>query len=836
MNGIRSEWSKWKPFPANKLKMVATAILLQVTATSFSSVADEYKTYSRFTTEALESAGISGGKRGTVNTDTVVWDVERPEKASSLELDLNVPKNTLGTLKIDQKNLRKEKDRESKVRYELSIEDRKLSFRILENYHDDNNNVTHMAGAVDGGGFVRISMFDENNFFIATIGTGDERYRILSDTKRQNSYYLVDLAESINSVKPTPPRYIPIISKDSHKRLRRLEELHLASNLISDLQPDFVDRSGDHTYQLHKSVFLVGGELGTADVLMEKSLVPAAIEDHLERLSAVTGWSEDVQLEVTKITGDKLKGFQVYFRQLIEDIPVDSEGRIEVEASTGSIESIHSDIYLSQADYGFQKIDLMTREVAEAKALDTVHAMYPDLEGKEFEIESDQSKLVLLPFEKSLTPTWRVFLGYFVVEIDVISGATNVIDRRVHVGNTQLFTDTCRHLGTSSSQEPYCEQSNIKRVYRETSSGKVCYDGSNCTARHSNAYDVINDGEAEWALGDASSCCAGAGGNDNRIGVLIDSQSGASNGTAYYLADARGMLHLPPKSTFNTNNEPAYANDIILHEMAHGMQDAINDSIIPNNSSSVAYAFIEGAAHAFAYQVSRRQYPNNKPHYDSTPWTIGNSLFTPYNIKNSKGFRDFYHPNDFLNINGAVVSNAEIIGNLYYRVSMKSGVTLNDMSLLIVKSFMNYTPNGGHHPTDHDLEDIKRALVSASSGNSTLRSAVNSAISSMENRSSSYPWGYPPPSWVGERLGRCFNNLYQTELRWGSTGADRYRVYGDGVSLVTTGALSVNVGFYLPTTLRVASCNFGPNPFVTNGGTVLSCGSMSESRVNTPSC
>ena len=434
---------------------------------------------------------------------------------------------------------------------------------IAKTTFDPNFDLRNYPAMLEGrDGYANFTFNTDLTRFVATIATDDGAYKLISEEK--SGSFMEAAVFWSPSTKDGRSANVLHADKEisTNYTAAQLEAENARYNLISHLSPN------KHLFfRTGQSVFfrLVGGDLGLWDLSAIEGASSDDISRYLVELSAISGADGDELFSHINVRGSQAEGYTVYFSQVFRGVPIRAQNLIQVDAVTGKVRAVMASIYpvkfLENLGGG------VMLDETEAKAL-AGQALEDTLESHELEkfaLEDVRPDMWLVQDGKdSLVMEFSYRMptgGTILIRSDGV--VTFREDKKFAVANT-LFRDTCRFV--SSRTPELCPSAQSPHVYRENAPNtRQCLGGSNCNATHRLVFDVLREAIVEWAVGNGSNCCASAGGGDNRIGAVIDTDPNVF-GPSY--SSDNSVIYLPG----NTSSD----EEVIGHEFGHAAVSGIN--------------------------------------------------------------------------------------------------------------------------------------------------------------------------------------------------------------------------------------------------------------------
>lgn len=671
-----------------------------------------------------ENRPVEGPQNARKRAFSVKTDLATHVSDVTLRRDIVDSETTATETPFDDKDLDSSDGKAVHPTYKLSIDGHDLTFYLSKLEDREEFPVTHYFGSLEDSSYVLLSVDRFSDALVGTVSFGGDVYRLIGPgpTDSLDSIYRV----TSDSDRLRSKSFHGLIDKQlSDPKLYDMERSHLKQVTFVEMGTTF---SAEYTDELVYSVTARGQNLGVVDLYAPPENIPKLLADYFSSIEPLSGLSGDELFRVESITGAEYSGYTIYFRQIIDGVPVSAHNWVEIEAFTGYVKAIEG-LFVSDVAKSYDVSEFIpeakVRGIIEG-ALISESERLEDLDVINFSYQQDElSKYFVVEDGGELKIMYQYKYTHYDVIVDGLSGEVEVVDREEGTGGSNLFRDTCRQSG--STHPTVCPSNPAPHVLKETTvNTKVCLGGSYCDNRHDNVWNVINQTRAEWAVADSSSCCAGAGDDDNRVGVIIN--SARANYKNVTLWGPNSLIHIPSKgqaSAHKSNVEVAYDSQVVAHEFGHGVIWAVNSSLA-GASGYFADALVEAYADVIAAQVSMRMLNTSTP-YTSSPWNIGSYSLVPGLNRNMAISTNFSQ----LNPSADEYANAKVFGNFFYRISKKSGITVNQMGVLVYKSLKAIKKSGGASNSAWDIEDLKTALLSAASGDTALKNAVNSAWDQM---------------------------------------------------------------------------------------------------------
>ena len=595
------------------------------------------------------------------------------------------------------------------------------------------------------------------------------------------------------------------------------------------LEPFLMERF-DVTNKDHIKGVRASGELGFITLEEAENI---RIEEILDYLSGqerflLLGLDGDEVYRIEKVQDEGDDRQSIYFRQYIDDVPVDFLSSIGIDHGVGTVYRLSVRRYLRGPE-----LSLVSLHLSEGEAIQLAVNTLAKAEGFQIDTSSGlesivvERKLKLDHDTKTLHPI--ITIGTRVGERffhTLINLATRKVVRQYDVLTLikRVTTDTLTHIcqGVPSIDlVPTSCQPNIPGevlgIYRlwetivDGNSKLTCYFcGAAQAPEFRVPYDATNAAEDYWSTIEPGYCCK----DMPDIDVIIDTTIEGIPFVGYFPPIppvTHGRIFSSPKgksSLFERDVYPSASWDVMLHEFAHAYLNTQNEDFLTNNSNEdmLLFSLEEALADVLAILTHRHSVPG------ITDWIIAEGYLVPDHVRNHAQDRSFedYNPEPF-NPN----SNITIFGNYFYRLSQKPGVSLDQLVRLALR-LPRAIQDGDPDTPGYDFKDFKNAVdqVLRDIDSNPLRDAVHSVHQNML-----YPSGVPyrtpqAPAFLNGSFDRCSDYSWDL-LSWENVlEATAFEVWGQAPGetyqpLYSSSSIWAFVGVrgYPSANWKVKSCN-----------------------------
>lgn len=471
-------------------------------------------------------------------------------------------------------------------RVRLTIEGREIVLRVDHERTDPKRRFRHVSALADDGSATNaLFTVDEATGEIeGTITTTDSVFRLVPETAGAQRVFRTDRASSAAAAGAGGRPDEAGLPRTS----QRLARAHRNLKWLQNIQP-YRARIEDEA----SSMLIQGGYLGRLD-----SNSPDAILAAIKTLSGLITEDEDVRIRVTAVLGTSTGQRIVRFEQLIDGIPVARRNEIRVDARGGI-----SEVTLSLVD----QTDSAGTPLPEARAFQLALGQMA-FEGRTGAGEPVRKLGSRLEYQwagraRDLVPVYRFSIRAargknYRAEVNGFTGEVRLSEDLQGIVGQQFRHKVCREDMNGQHGNPplptMCGQAHTTPIWSETTNvvfGQIsytCHQTGNVqtnpcySPEHAVPNAVIGSVNAAWenaTVNSSGTCCNQVGGNDDTVGVIVDSQ--VSTGPAYSPAD--DTIYLPT----NADNP-----DAVAHEMGHAYQNAYGPTLSTGSglSSGVAEA------------------------------------------------------------------------------------------------------------------------------------------------------------------------------------------------------------------------------------------------------
>jgi len=399
---------------------------------------------------------------------------------------------------------------------------------VVESIPDTKERVRYVTAKILGhNGRARFIIDDATGEVIGNLVIDSETYRVVP--REFNKYQ-----QLIYKLKKKPRKNnqrvkARLMSKVTQPSAYRLERKLLKTEAIHESKPKYYNETVRHAGGASK---LLGQEIDNVNVEKILNRDRNEIRKLLERLDIITNYKPEYDLAIQKVIGNKKSGYQVTFRQKINDLTIRITGsKIKIDPN-GNVN------YLSTSFIDPEKADIKPSVYTKEQVLELAkkaakeHIAKPNLSFITLEQTPINLQYKIIDNEYTLIPYWEVILyevesnsGHYRVFVEGHSGKTKVTPAADYV-TTQIQTDVCEH--ESGISLPLCEDINIQipfwppitiisqvtEIIRESAIGQfICEFSGLCQdpqAKH--PWEVINNMEDWLSENTDGICCSEVGG------------------------------------------------------------------------------------------------------------------------------------------------------------------------------------------------------------------------------------------------------------------------------------------------------------------------------------
>ena len=551
-------------------------------------------------------------------------------------------------------------------------------------------------------------------------------------------------------------------------------EFEIALEKISPAAHDYY-RDETRTY-----IQVVKGDIGSVDVveIMDGDL--DSLVTLLRAHSGLTNATDRLDLELVEFRQNNGMLTAIY-RQKIGGMPIDRLSSVDF-AEDGFVLRLRSLIV-------DPSIDLVQPTVLEAEAIAHAINTLSNKIGYEaadvtVSVEDAVAKNYQPPTlyyrlttdNEPPSPYWRVSMqskehGQVQTAIvDALTGETEILT------SIQRFNTRVCEQGTEVF--PTCEEPGPDVVFEDDANGDrdcVGAPGDCAKDRNRNPWDVMDRLEGTLESNAPNLCCAGVGGSNNRVDIMTDAGTTIANGNPGYSIPTDTVI-IPDPSTldpdFKSGTDLATdADEILVHENAHAVICGIAQEEVCESQDLSIKATREGLADVITAIYSDKYDPSGDT------WVIGEGV---YEDPDDPGIRDISDPQEFPSADNPESQYGDdeheyskVISHVFYKLSEEEGVSMADLTKLVLDVATNIDAEGGSEASAFDIDDFIDALKLAAANISTsMSSKVDQVIDDMT----------VPPGIPGAAIehGSCSGSIETFNVTWwqGATGGyvDSYKV------------------------------------------------------------
>jgi hypothetical protein len=592
---------------------------------------------------------------------------------------------------------------------QITIAGQSLLLLPVEEWFDRESVLRHVSAVsiTDTSAVARFTIDTEGNL-VGTVTLKDRTLRIAQ----------FDRESQLVVSKPLPrSEQILVAERWQRPTTSALEKEHERTLVLARLQPWNVQFS-----TRAQSTLMQGGALGALRSESATDVVAA-----LSNLNLLTRATNSTQVRVTAVN-QSAAGRLIEFQQLINGLPINRRNWIQTDAD-GNILELRSSLIEAP---NVASREMLSRSDASRVAMEAVNDLHRNA-------PIDADKLVfsslyyhVLNAELDLAPIYQFNVAvpsgeYYVVRVNGYSGATEIIDERLGIGETVRHRACDKAGNTNYPQNCYGQVP----VYTERpDGGYTCYysgpvAGSPCLKpKYVIPREVIASVNAALETATASNavpCCWQMGGDDDVVDLVYDVNT---QPVPTYLPSGDAILWNYACSGVHCPTEYYLNGDVAAHEFIHAYQKGYNPYLIRTGTNTVERGVAEGMADAVTaiWATSVGGAWNT-----GQPWIIGDGnppIGSPRDLTVAKTWNDMDSASEY--------DKGRVFANFFYRLSQTSAFQGNMPRLL------EFALDVTRHATDaggdgFDIIDWYNALsASVKPGETQIADAVSQVFNAMK--------------------------------------------------------------------------------------------------------